>query len=60
MLKAKYYGALPGGSMLPQKIGCSRLAKNAFGIQHLLHYSIVYTFTHYYDGCTYNNYYISV
>jgi hypothetical protein len=25
----------------------SRLAKNAFAIQHLLHYSIVYTFTHY-------------
>ena len=34
--------------MLPQKILKIRLAKNAFAIQHLLHYSIVYTFyTHY-------------
>jgi hypothetical protein len=30
--------------MFPQKILKIRLAKNAFAIQHLLHYSIVYTF----------------
>ena len=48
--------------MLPQKImkiRYSRLAKNAFVIQHLLHYSIVYTFTHYrtimMDGCHTHN-----
>jgi hypothetical protein len=29
------------------KIRCPRLAKNAFAIQNLLHYSIVYTITHY-------------
>ena len=35
-------------SMLPRKslkIRHSRLAKNAFAMQHLLRYSIVYTFT---------------
>ena len=41
------------------KIRYSRLAKNAFVIQHLLHYSIVYTFTHYrtimMDGCHTHN-----
>ena len=43
----------PGVSMFSQKIlkiRCSGLVKNAFAIQviqYLLHYSIVYTFTHY-------------
>jgi hypothetical protein len=35
--------------MVPQrilKIRYLRLAKNTFAIQHLLHYSMVYTFTH--------------
>ena len=36
--------AVLGGGL---KISCSRLAKNAFAIQYLLHYSTVYTFTHY-------------
>ena len=40
------------------KISCFRLAKNAFAIQYLLHYSTVYTFTHYCTikmiGCTHN------
>jgi hypothetical protein len=37
-------------TMLPQnilKIKCPRLAKNAYAIKHLLHHSIIYTFTVY-------------
>ena len=48
--KALFIGGTIRGSILPQKmlkIRCSRLAKNAFAIQYLLHHSIVYTFTHY-------------
>ena len=48
--KALFIGGTIRGSILPQKmlkIRCSRLSKNAFAIQYLLHHSIVYTFTHY-------------
>jgi hypothetical protein len=43
-------GGTTTGIHAPQKIlkiSCSSLAKNAFAIQYLLHYSTVYIFTHY-------------